>query len=180
MNKVFLNLTNGLEFLPELSEEERNTIMFTYIASTTLENKSYIKLLVDLDHNLLFNLAIGNECFIVDYGTNRPFSKTIYLGIPLIRYCLTRFWLDEDREDLCYRLTRNGSSKICEVERFKFIYDFIFNYDLTREKLNLKTKLKKYKKKFLRTSAINLHGYSISTCHDGKHSYYKALIEKYL
>jgi len=179
MTKYFLNLTNGLEKLEDIEFiipiEQLN---FTYIASTTLENKNYLKLLTELDHNLLFNLAIGNTCYFYDYGTNRPFSKTCYQGVPLIVYLLTRFWLGIDDESLCYRYDRRGENKIFDVkERYKFIYDYLFTYDSNKDKEYLKTKLKKYKHKFLITNRINLIPISKSTINDGNYEYHKNIIK---
>ena len=84
----FINLTNGLEFFDKVDNPQ-----FLRIRSTTLERKDFLFLLMDLDHNFLMNLALGKECVVYDCGTNKALSKTIYLGIPFIRYALQRRWL---------------------------------------------------------------------------------------
>lgn len=173
MDKHFINLTNGLEALSSL---EGKDVSYCYIASTTLERHNYIKLFSDLDHNFLFNLAIGNNCYFYDYGTNRPYSKTCYFGIPLIVYILTRFWLDRNEDKLCYRLDRRGLNSFPEIQKYNDIYTYLFLVNSTKEKEFIKTKLRKYKK-FLITNEIKLTAISQSTTHDGDYSYYKSIIE---
>ena len=175
--KHFINLTNGLEILENTSIDV-DKFNFMYIASTTLERNNYLKLLTDLDHNFLFNLAIGNEVIFYDFGTNRKNSKTCYLGINFIRYALTRFWLDTDNKELCFRNLRNSNKKIKEEIRFNEIYCNLFTINMDKDKVYLKTKLKKYKNKFLLTNKINLEFISNSTVNDGKYNYYKDIILK--
>ena len=175
--KHFINLTNGLEIINN-SSLDIDKLNYMYIASTTLERNDYIKLLTDLDHNFLFNLAIGNEVIFYDFGTNRKNSKTCYLGINFIRYALTRFWLETDNKSLCFRNTRNTNDKIKEEKRFNELYLDLFVNNMDKNKVFLKTKLKKYKNKFLLTEKINLDFISNSTKHDGDYDYYKNIISK--
>lgn len=176
MIKHFINLTNGIEKISELKDHDLN---FCYIASTTIERKDYIKLIRDLDHNLLFNLAIGNTCILYDYGTNRPFSKTCYHGVQIIVYILTRYWLGKDYERLAYRLDRRGKKVFKEIDYYNKIYEDLFLYNNTKEKNQVKNKLSKYKK-FLLTDEIKLLPCSSSTKHDGDYTFYKNLIKLYI
>lgn len=179
MEKHFLNLTNGIEAV-NFNDFNIKELNFMYVASTTIERKNWIKLFQDLDHNFLFNLSIGNKVIFYDFGTNRKNSKTCYLGINLIRYVLTRFWLGENDDNLCYRNTRSSNDKLSEVSYFNNIYESLFIYDMNRDKVNLKTKLKKYKNKFLITKSINLTYISRSTTHDGDYEFYKKTIKENL
>ena len=166
----FINLTNGLEWLDEIEEN----VNYVHIASTTLEQRNWIKLFNDLDHNLLFNLVVGNDCYFYDCGTKRKNSKTVYKGIPLIKYILTRYWLGIDDESLCYHLGRDSDEKIFNCkDDYKRIYDFLFTYDKTCDKRHLCSKLNKYKNKFLLTNEIRLTGISKETFHDGDYNFYK-------
>lgn len=176
--RIFINLTNGLEHLKNYQDRLKE-LSFVYIASTTIEQRAWCKLIGDLDHNLLLNLAIGNNCLVVDCGTNRVFSKTIYLGIPLIKYILTRYWLGIDDPNLCYRYNRNGTKGSNEYRYFSQIYEQLFLYNNTKEKEFVKTKLKKYKNKFLLTNTIKLHGTSYSTTNDGRYDYFKDILKQY-
>lgn len=173
----FLNLTNGLEKLPTL-RKLRLEINFIRIQSTTIERKCWIKLLTDLDHNLLFNLAIGNECIVWDCGTNREISKTIYLGVPLIRYCLSRYWLEVTPDNI-FRIGRTGTITNQKLDNyFDEIYKELFVFNSTKEKELMKTKLRYYRK-FLLTKEIKLIGCSISTANDGNYNYFKKIAKKY-
>lgn len=176
--KHFINLTNGLEAISKYNLDV-NKLNYMYIASTTLERKDYIKLLNDLDHNFLFNLAIGNEVIFYDFGTNRMLSKTCYFAIPFIKYVLTRFWLDKNDSNLCYRHPRHSKEiRFPEWDRFNEIYNSIFIYDTNKEKNFIKTKLKKYKNKFLNTNEIKLDFICSSTINDGNYEYYKQIIKQ--
>lgn len=170
-NKHFINLTNGIEKIPELNSSGIE-FSFIRIQSTTLERKDYIKLLQDLDHNLLIHLALGFNCIIYDYGTNRNISKTIYLGIPFIEYTLNKLWYNLD--EVPYRYTRSTYEKLKEPS-FGHIYNDIFIHNQNNIKNNLKTKLKYYKK-FLNSDKINIKGVSKSTNNDGKYQYYFELL----
>lgn len=174
MKHYFINLTNGIEKLPELEDGQIN---FMRIRSTTIERKDYLYLLNDLDHNFLINLVLGNECVFVDYGTNRKNSKTCYFAIPLIKYILTRRWLGV--EITPYRLTRSKDDKIYDVEKlFQFIYDDIFTFSQTKEKNKVKTKIDYYKR-FINTESLNLTYICESTQNDGNYQYYVKLLKEF-
>jgi|SRR5574343_1383541 len=179
MDKHFINLTNGLEIFENNTEFVKivNEVNFIYVASTTIENKNYIKLFSELDHNFLFNLAIGNNVIFYDFGTNRKLSKTCYLAIPLIKYCLTRYWLDVDDKNLAVRYSKDGKQIFNNYDYYNTIYSDIFLNSKTKEKVFVKTKLKKYRNKFLITDKINLEFVSDSTSNDGDYEYYKNIIK---
>ena len=130
---------------------------------------------MDLDHNLLMNLAIGNKCVIYDCGTNRKFSKTIYLGVPLIRYVLNRRWFGLD--ETAYRLSRDGKHKFDETKYFSDIYESLFVHNQNKHKGRLKVKLDYYKK-FLLTDQVHLSGVSMSTSMDGQYQYFKNKVKE--
>lgn len=175
--KHFVNLTNGILAIPEL-DQAGIPYEFIRIQSTTLENKNWIKLFTDLDHNFLINLALGNMCIVYDYGTNRPYSKTIYMGLEIIRYILNRYWYNYDDLE-ARRYTRNGKSFVNGMRGYyNEIYEKLFIYDSTKEKIALKNKLKYYKR-FLNDNTINLEGRSESTDKDGNYEYMSNLLKKY-
>jgi hypothetical protein len=168
----YLNLTNGLGFCPELLAQSKNgeSIRVIRIQSTTIERKNYIKLFMDLDHDLLFNLAIGNQCIVYDMGTNRPFSKTISYGIPLIRYIISRYW-GLDYQNLAFRLSKSGGNVIYDcAQQFDYIYNNLFVFDSTKEKDAMKRKLRYYKSLVRRP--IYLEGISRATDRDGDKEYF--------
>ena len=176
MIKHFVNLTNGIEIIPQLPKEDIN---FIRIQSTTLERKNWYKLFVDLDHNLLMYLALGAECKVYDFGTNRPRSKTIYLGLPIIEYCLNKYWLGYEMEEVW--IGRNPVNEKQFVDREIYQKYFMFHDERTLDaKIQITTKYKYYRKYLGDINRIKLIGVSSSTCHDSDVSYYKNILTEEL
>ena len=46
----------------------------------------------EVPDDMLMHLALGWRCVVHDRGTLRPLSKTLFFGVPLIRYVLDRAW----------------------------------------------------------------------------------------
>ena len=168
----FINLTNGIEYIPILNNDMN--IHFTRIRSTYLERNNYFHLLTKLDSTFLLNLAIGNECYFIDYGTNRVNSKTIYYGIPLIEYILNRLWLDIEIEQ--YQYTKSSFDKlIIKDNKYKNIYDELFIKNMNCDK-GLLLKEFSYYKNFLNTDLIRIYPIANSTIHDGQFRFYKQIL----
>jgi hypothetical protein len=169
--KHFVNLTNGIEKIPQLSN-----FSFIRIQSTTLERKNYYKLFADLDNNFLMWLALGKECIVYDFGTNRPLSKTIYLGLPIIEYCLNKFWFNYEQNKVF--VGKNYKTE-CKQYIEKEIYQKYFVYHSEKKleaKIWLSIKLKYYKK-YLIGNKINLKGISSSTTHDSDITFFKNILK---
>lgn len=116
------------------------------------------------------HLALGFQCRIFDCGTNRTFSKTIYRGVPLIKYLLDRYWYGLAGD--AYRFTRDGKNKVYDqAEYYNHIYERLFLFDNTKEKTALKTKLNYYKR-FLNSTEVDIVGVSQSTDKDGNYDYF--------
>ena len=170
MTVNFINLTNGLEFFDKVDNPQ-----FLRIRSTTLERKDYLFLLMDLDHNFLMNLALGNECFVYDCGANKDFSKTISLGLPFIKYALERRWLGIDKSP--FILNKAGVVKMNNHSYFSKIYQYLFFHNQNQEKAKLKAKLDYYIK-FLDTETLKITGVSVSTDKDNDNIYWKSKLKK--
>ena len=171
MKHYFINLTNGIEYIPEIQD---GTIHFMRIRSTTIERKDYLFLLMDLDHNFLLHLALGKKCVFVDYGTHRKNSKTVYTAIPLILYILNRRWLGKEID--AYRLHKGSDNQINDRKQYyEHIYKELFVYNQTNDKVKLKRKLD-YFKKFLNTFEVHCEHQSSSTNNDGKYDYYREIL----
>lgn len=177
MKKHYLNLSNGIEWLQHV-QESNEPYSFIRIQSTTIERKDWIKLLSDLDHDILLHLALGYTCVIYDKGTNRPYSKTIYYDVPLIKYILNRFWYGIIPQTV-KRINRDGSLGEDLSAYFDSVYNTIFMYDQNKEKNSVKTKLKYYKR-FLNSTEVHLKGVSESTGNDGNYPLFReTLINNY-
>ena len=162
MNKYFVNLTNGLDYLDYLKGLDRY-VNFIRIQSTHFEQGLHEIALVDLDNNFLMSLAIGCKCNILDmtsrYGGRRP-SRAIWQGVEWIKYALNRAWFDREIECL-----------YGQHIHFKTVYS----------KLQKRTKAKlKYYRKFLRVEELDINCFCGETKNDGDHEYYKELVEKWI
>lgn len=92
----YINLTNGIEVLPVLTDEFR----FIRIQSTACEQKLWDRIIQDLDYDFLLNAAMDNECVIYDYGAKKPIPRAIYQGVEFIKYVLHKHWLNKDRNPI--------------------------------------------------------------------------------
>jgi hypothetical protein len=84
----FVNLSSGVEWIPDLSE-----FSYVRIESTAIEKADWTRVLRDLDTNFLMALATGSFCHFYDCGARREISKTVSVGVPYIRGILTAVWL---------------------------------------------------------------------------------------
>jgi len=177
MIRHFINLTNGIEAIPSINDN----FSFIRIQSTTIEQHNYYKLFADLDHNLLMWLVLGTECRVYDFGTNRPLSKTIYIGLPIIEYCLNKYWLDYEMEHVCVgRKFSHNIKKYVEDKIYKRL--FIYHDEiLLPAKIPLTTKFKYYRK-YIPTGIkkIKLIGCSSSTKWDSNTNFYKRILKENL
>lgn len=160
MIKYFLNLTNGLEFLPDLEGEE---IHFIRLQSTACEQGRWNYILNTIDADFLMYLALGAHCFVYDmtsrYGGRRP-SRAIWQGLEWIKYALNRCWF--------------GVEIKCpygQETHFKKLYD---------HKLTKPTKRRlRYFKNFLQTGALNIMTFCNETDNDSNFQFYKETLEKW-
>jgi len=165
MIKYYINLTNGIEWIPELEGKPFNYIR---IQSTTLENNDWTKLFRELDYNFLMDLATGKRCLVLDTSAHKQVGKVIYHGIPLITAVLDRFWYGRQTP---YTVKGNDHTKIFEVQ-----YQRYFHRDKTKEKEQVKSKLR-YFNKFLTGDKVLLQGNSFQTENDNKHDFYTKIVK---
>jgi len=169
MNKYFINLTNGIEFFCDieyLKNKENFDYSYIRLQSTTLEQKHIEDFINQLDNNLLMNLALGNNCIIIDYGSRNSngISRVCWQGVPIIIMCLELAWFGEIK------------SKIM-VKNCNCTNHYINFYKLFSEKT--KNKLK-YFRKFLKINdvkTINLSYYSKLTENDGNNDFYCEILK---
>lgn len=156
----YINLTNGIEDVPELEKYR-----FIRIQSTHLEQNHFEEVLMDLDNDLLMNLALGNKCIIHDKASRRgKLSRAVWYGIPWIRYVLERVWFGKTPENVFIKSCNN-------VKYFDKLY----------RSLSMPTKRKlKYYKKFLFCDHVELDYICDRTVHDGDHAYYRQILEETL
>jgi len=174
--KHFINLTNGIEIIPKLYIRDIN---FIRIQSTTLECKNWYKFFMDIDHNLLMYLALGFKCIIYDYGCKRPNSKTIYMGIPILEYCINKYWFNNEMEFVMVGRSFSNQKQYIEEEIYKryFLYH---DERLLNSKIDISIKYKYYRRFIKDINKINIVGYSESTENDSNIGYYNKILNKYV
>lgn len=158
-NIFYLNLTNGLEALPQFYKDYK-TIR---IQSTACEQKRWDYILSDLDNGFLFDLAIGKNCFIIDYSQRKQSPRALFQGVEWIRFVLYKIWLQKEYKPM----VRGNDSTKYFLDIFKTI------------KPNTIKKIKYYQK-FVRCNEINIITISGKTKNDGDFEFYNQLIKNYV
>ena len=154
--KYFINLTNGIEYLPIIYDKDYS---FIRIQSTALEQHLWSNIILDLDYNFLMSLAVGENCVVVDYGANKEVPRAIYQGIPFLKYVLNRRW---------FGLETNAFVKGQNCRKY---------FSECYEKLSDKAKKKlDYFKPFLMTNVIDIWAIAQSTTHDGNKEFYSSVL----
>lgn len=154
--KHFINLSNGIEQIPKLTED----YSFIRIQSTACEQKRWVFILDDLDNNFLMSLALGYICVIHDRSANHKVSRALWQGIPWIEYVLNRIWFN----------------KIIKPLVRSFVCDKYFSDNFKSLPKTTKKRLKFYKK-FLLTDEIRILPMCRGTNNDGNYVYFKSLLE---
>lgn len=155
---IYLNLTNGLEALPSFTDNYK-TIR---IQSTACEQKRWDFVLSDLDNGLLFDLAIGKTCFVIDFSQRKQKPRALFQGLEWIRYVLNRVWFNRETK----ALVRGNEASRYFAEMYKTM------------KPNTIKKIE-YFKKFVKCNEIDLIGIGAKTVNDGKFDFYNGIIEGY-
>lgn len=156
--KIYLNLTNGIEFLEKL-DLSISQVKFVRIQSCACERHLWDKLINELDYNFLLDLALGYNVKVLDTSAKKKESRAMYQGLEFVKYVLNRVWFDKIVEAKCRKMD-------CS-EYFDEAYKTIS--DNTIKKV-------KYLRKFLNTDKISLNSYCISTEHDGDYKYYRKVL----
>lgn len=170
----YVNLTNGIEFLPELSDYR-----FIYIKSTHFERHELESIMMSLSDDLLMNLALGNKCVIYDYGMYFDIPRSIWEGVPWIKYALGRAWFGREDDYFIARWKHRGkyigNRTILEQEKHAKNYRVFFRNRYDKMDKRIIERLTYYKK-FLQSAKINIEGRSRKTEHDGDTSFYKKIL----
>lgn len=157
---LYFNLTNGIEFIPNLSSY--NNLKFIRIQSTSCEQKRWDFILQELDYSFLLDLALGNNVTVVDYGANKEVSRACYQGLEWVKFALNKCWFGKETKAFVRGTDATNYFKECYAKLDR----------RTLKKLN-------YFKKFLTTGGLHLDYQSASTDKDGDYEYYRAILEDY-
>lgn len=173
----YVNLTNGVEALAGLRAAGA-AWSFMRLQSTTIERQDWTKLFMcDVSDDLLMHLALGWRCVVHDRGTRRPLSKTVYYGLPLIKYVLDRRWYGIDPDEVINR-GRRGGAGMNVVNQYREIFAGLFVHS-SRETGPVKRRVD-YFKRYLApgsgAAGVVLEGACESTEHDGDYAFYAATV----
>lgn len=175
--KHFINLTNGLEVLPELLATgiSMNDINYCRIQSTHAENTNYYGIIESLDTSLLMHLALGNVCLLYDYGSRGTgqligaadhrfgIPRSYWWGCEWIRHVLAHYWhLPESLQ--AKRNVRGYNSKRT------------FDEQIAQMPAPLQRRLKFYRP-YLSTQTLHLYPLYSKTVHDGEKDFYFDLVK---
>lgn len=161
MQVNYINLTNGIEAIPILSEGYH----FIRIQSTQCEQKHWDRVIQELDYDFLINAALGNECVIYDYGARKPNARAMYQGVEFIKYVLHRRWLGQEYLTDVNRGDKEHIRKDCN-SYFDSCYRSL--EDRTKKKLD-------YFKPYV-FGQINIRTVSSSTVHNNDKEYYRNIL----
>ena len=163
MKKHYINLTNGIE---AINEYKLSDYSFIRIQSTACEQKLWDKIILDLDYDFLMNVAIGNECVVYDYGTNKPIPRAIYQGLQFVIFVLQKLWCGQ-ADDVYVSRRVNGT-------RHK-VNDYFEN--CFRSLSDQAIKKIKYFRPFFK-GKVDIHFVTKATTHDGNKTYYVQQLEE--
>lgn len=159
-SKVWINLTNGLEIVPYLKNEDVQFDMCRF-ASTYFEHKDWGAAIDAMPDDMLMRLALGQQQVIVDFGANKPCSRAMRQGIPIAVRMISHAW-ELDTDEHMWVFNRCGEPSRCSDE-------------FAREAMRLNKKQKSrlaYFGKYLDTDTVNITMVCAPTKHDGDYDYY--------
>jgi hypothetical protein len=131
------------------------------------EQHNWDRLIQDLDYDFLLNVALGNECYIYDYGANKSIPRAVYQGVEFLKYVLHMRWLDEEYYSNCNRKTGND----IRIDSNSY-------FDSCYKDLDKRTKKKlDYFKPYV-AGQINIFTITGSTVHDNDKNFYKGILLK--
>ena len=163
-DKIWLNLTNGLELAPYLVT---NGVPFDVcrFRSCSFERADWGAAIDSMPDDMLMRLALGQRQVIVDCGANRPCSRAMRQGIPIAVRMLSNAW-GLDMDEHMWMFDRNGKAMQCDD-------------DFARCAMRLNRKQRRrleYFSKYLNTDTINITMFCSSTVHDGDYDYYTEIL----
>ena len=87
----YINLTNGIEYLPEIDVHG-----YIRIQSTACEQKRWWFIINDLDYSFLLQVALGNKVIIYDTSAHKNVSRALFQGVEWVKYVLSKCWLGKE------------------------------------------------------------------------------------
>jgi hypothetical protein len=167
----FINLTNGIEVIPQLLANgvRENEINYIRLQSTHCESRNYNGIIESLDATLLMSLARGDICLLYDYGSRGTGSligeddekygipRAYWMGVEYIRHTLASVW----------NLEESGGKEATQVKRYVRGYNSGPHFDeqIAAMPKTLRRKLK-YFRPYVATRHLHLYPIYRRTLHD--------------
>jgi len=92
MTYHWINLTNGLEALPKIPEDQLQQVRFMRIQSTWCEQKQWARVLDSVPDEFLLLVARAHCCRVYDAGAHKTTPRAVWQGLEWVKYCLDRRW----------------------------------------------------------------------------------------
>lgn len=91
-SRVFVNLTNGTEWLDELAIDGVDW-RYMRLQSTWCEQKLWEHILWTLPEDFLMAAALGQTCLVLDTSGNERGPRALWQGLEWVRYALGEAWV---------------------------------------------------------------------------------------
>jgi len=152
----FINLTNGIQAI----EDHRLTeYRFIRLQSTACEQKRWEEIILTISDDFLMCAALGYDCIVYDYGSNKNIPRAVWQGLEWLKYVLYCRWYSKEYSPK----GRAKSSKTYFAEQYS--------------KLSKKAKARlDYYKKFL-AGPLSVSAITSSTDRDGDYEWYAELLK---
>lgn len=150
----YVNLTNGIEKIPELED-----FRFIRIQSSHCEEKKFDLVLRNLSDDFILNCLLGHQINIYDFGARKEIPRAVWQGVEWIKYIFNLYFLDIETIPItngvnCLKYFQEQSRKLPE---------------------DVKKKLS-YHKKFVSTTSIKINCITTSTTHDGDTKFFQKIL----
>ncbi len=106
--KIYVNMTNGLEFFERNPQIDANDVVFMRVQSTHCEQKQWELVFASIPDDMLMRLALGYKVIVVDYGKRHQMPRALWQGMELLKYVLYRMWFDREYMPQTRAVSDNG------------------------------------------------------------------------
>lgn len=137
---------------------------FVRLQSSLCESQAMEKLCLELDANLMTSLALGHDCFVIDYASRnkkRGVPRALWYGLEFVTYALDSLWLGAPVRPPVLR----GQNVSADFERKLASFD-----KATRQRLRY------YARFSPPADGVRLWGLCAATQHDADAGFYNATL----
>lgn len=155
----FVNLTNGLQAIPEYGLTDYR---FIRLQSTACEQKLWADILMQLSDDFLMAAALGHDCVVYDYGAGRAVPRAVWQGLEWVKFVLHRRW--------------KGQTYMPQG-RAALMHGY-FGREYARLPDRVKARLDYFGKFSIMSDPIRISAVTEATAHDGDTGYYVGVMRR--